>query len=275
MEKQNQNQNTVQQQVPVTEPIIRSTETVEFLMSPIGQQLKIMEMNQQLARTFSMSNIVPTRFQGTAGLANCYIAVDMANRIGANPLLIMQNLYVVHGNPGWSAKFLIATFNQCGRYTSIRYEYKGQKGQDDWGVRAYAYELTDKKREEPLYGPWIDIALAKAEKWYDQNPKWKNIPEQMLRYRAAAWFVNTIAPEISMGIKTVEELEDTRDIEDADYEELSQQQQATIVSFEDEELPQEAGKGEEANTEASPIQAEKPELRKKAKNAQTLFGDDI
>ena len=119
---ENQNQNTVQQQVPAAEPIIRPTETVEFLMSPIGQQLKTIEMNQQLARTFSMSTIVPTRFQGASGLANCYIAVDMAMRLGANPLLVMQNLYVVHGNPGWSAKFLIATFNQCGRYTSIRFE---------------------------------------------------------------------------------------------------------------------------------------------------------
>ena len=67
---ENQNQNTVQQQVPVAEPIIRPTETVEFLMSPIGQQLKTIEMNQQLARTFSMSTIVPTRFQGASGLAN-------------------------------------------------------------------------------------------------------------------------------------------------------------------------------------------------------------
>lgn len=273
---ENQNQNTVQQ-APVTEPIIRPTETVEFLMSPIGQQLKTMEMNQQLARTFSMSTIVPTRFQGNNGLANCYIAVDMAMRLGANPLLVMQNLYVVHGNPGWSAKFLIATFNQCGRFTSIRFEYKGQKGQDDWGVRAYAFELSDKKKENPLYGPWIDIALAKAEGWYNQNPKWKNIPEQMLRYRAAAWFVNTTAPELSMGINTVEEMEDTKKVEDADFDELPQQQ-VVSVGFEEEQAAEEPEKKESAApaTEAPQAAAAAAQpsngTRAKAKDAQTLFG---
>ena len=275
---ENQNQNTVQQQVPAAEPIIRPTETVEFLMSPIGQQLKTIEMNQQLARTFSMSTIVPTRFQGASGLANCYIAVDMAMRLGANPLLVMQNLYVVHGNPGWSAKFLIATFNQCGRYTSIRFEYKGQKGQDEWGVRAYAYELTDKDKKSPLYGPWIDIALAKSEGWYNQNPKWKNIPEQMLRYRAAAWFVNTTAPELSMGINTVEEKEDANRPVDAEYEELTQQQ--TFVNFDDDETLEEKSKESDTLDTESPqapqesAKTDKPiaKPRESKKTPQTLFG---
>ena len=34
-------------------------------------------------------------FQGQP--ANCFVALDMANRMGASPMEIMQNVYVVHG----------------------------------------------------------------------------------------------------------------------------------------------------------------------------------
>ena len=74
---------------------------------------------------FSSSSIVPERFQGQP--ANCAIAVEMAQRLGASPLMVMQNLYVVYGTPAWAAKFLIATFNQCGRYTSVRYAFEGTR----------------------------------------------------------------------------------------------------------------------------------------------------
>ena len=44
-------------------------------------------------------------------VANCVIAFDVATRIGASPLMVMQNLYIVYGRPSWSSKFLIATIN--------------------------------------------------------------------------------------------------------------------------------------------------------------------
>jgi hypothetical protein len=121
----------------------------------------------------------------------------------------MQNLYVVHGRPGWSAKFLVATFNQCGRFSAVRYEWAGERGKDDWGCRAWA---TEKATGEKIEGPLITIALAKSEGWYGKSgSKWQTIPELMLMYRAAAWMINTHAPEISMGLNTAEEMHDTFD----------------------------------------------------------------
>lgn len=269
MEKKQENQAQATQEV--IQPIIKPTETVEFLMSPIGQELKKMEMTQQLARTYSMSSVVPQRYQGNAGLANAYIAVDMAMRLGANPLLVMQNLYIVHGNPGWSAKFLIATFNQCGRFSSIQYETKGTPNTDDWGMRAYAYAKNDTEQKNPMYGTWIDIKMAKAEGWYNQNPKWRNIPEQMLRYRSAAWFVNTIAPEISMGISTVDEIEDSKTPipVDAEYEDVTPKP-TRVASFEN---PKTEPKPEAKPEEGASTQPEaKPEEAPRAATKDDLFG---
>ena len=151
------------------------------------------------------SSLVPKEYQGN--VPNCVIALNMAQRIGADPLMVMQNLHIVHGRPGWSAQFLIATFNQCGRFTALRYEWFGEAGTDAWGCRAWAIE---KSTGEKLTGSAITIALAKSEQWLDRaGSKWKTMPEQMLMYRSAAWFVRAYAPEIAMGLQTTDEIHDT------------------------------------------------------------------
>lgn len=165
---------------------------------------------QRMANMFVSSTLVPKQFQGKDNFGNCVIALNMAQRLGADPLMVMQNLYVVYGTPSWSSKFMIAMFNQCGRYESIRYEETGKKGTDTQGVIAWAKE---KSTGEILKGPEVTIGIAKKEKWFDKDgSKWKTMPDQMLRYRAAAWFIRTTAPELSMGLQTVDEVKDTIDV---------------------------------------------------------------
>lgn len=171
------------------------------------------EAMQRMAKLFTASSIVPDAFRGNnlTNQGNAVIALDMALRMGANPLMVMQNLYVVHGRPAWSAQFLIATLNQSGKFSSLRYEFQGKESQDDWGCRAVATELST---AEKLSGPLITIGLAKKEGWYNKNgSKWQTMPELMLRYRAASWFVRAYAPEIAMGLQTAEEVADTFDLE--------------------------------------------------------------
>ena len=37
----------------------------------------------------------------TKAIANCMIAVEVATRIGASPLIVMQNMAVIYGRPSW------------------------------------------------------------------------------------------------------------------------------------------------------------------------------
>src|SRR5574343_273009 len=136
------------------------------------------ELAQRVAKCFAMSTLVPKDYQNN--LPNCVIALNMASRMGADPLMVIQNLHIVHGRPGWSAQFLIATFNKCGRFSAIRYEFTGQEGKDTWGCRAWA---TEKETGEKIVGPDISIALAKAEGWEGKSgSKWKTLPQLMLMY---------------------------------------------------------------------------------------------
>lgn len=159
---------------------------------------------QRAAKALSASTLVPAAFQNN--LPNCLVALNMANRIGADPLMVMQNLYVVQGRPSWAAKFMIGTFNTCGRFSPLRYEFFGEKDKDDYGCRAWAIEI---KTGEKLVGPDITWALAKAEGWLNKGgSKWKTMPQKMFMYRAAAWMIDLYAPEISQGLRTREENED-------------------------------------------------------------------
>lgn len=162
------------------------------------------EQLQRAAKLLASSTLVPKEYQGN--LPNCVIALNMANRIGADPLLVMQNLYLVHGRPGWSATFLIATFNQCGRFSAMRFEFTSEQGKADWGCRAWA---TEKSTGDRIEGSWITMVMAKAEGWFDKSgSKWKTMPQQMLQYRAASFLVRAFAPELSMGLQTQDELQD-------------------------------------------------------------------
>ena len=162
------------------------------------------ELAQRAAKLLSCSNLVPKDYQGN--VANCVIALNMAQRIGADPLMVMQNLILIHGKPSWSSIFLIATVNTCGRFSALRYEFFGEKGTDSWGCRALA---TEKISGEKLVGTDITISIAKKEGWYGKSgSKWQSIPQQMLMYRAGAWWARAYAPELSLGLQTAEEAYD-------------------------------------------------------------------
>lgn len=170
--------------------------------------LQAFELMQRVAKAFSSSDLVPKQYRGN--LPSTMIAMDMAQRMGANPLMVMQNLYDVHGTPGWSSKFLIATVNACGRFSSMRYEWKGEAGRDDYGCRAWAIE---RETGERLEGIWITWKMVRSEGWDAKNgSKWRTMPDQMFVYRAAAFWQRAYAPELAMGLQTAEELQDVIDV---------------------------------------------------------------
>ena len=180
-----------------------------YAMTQAGQEEKTFAVLQRKAMMFASSTIVPKAYQGANNVGNCVIALEMAHRMGALPLMVMQNLYVVNGNPTFSSKFLIASINTSKRFSPLRYEFKGEEGKQDYACRCYAYEASDKDHKEPLYGDWITMEMADKEGWTKKpGSKWLSMPNQMLRYRAAAFWQRAYCPEISMGLMTAEEAED-------------------------------------------------------------------
>jgi hypothetical protein len=163
-------------------------------------------LRQRQARMFAMSPLVPDHLRrGTPeqAMANCYIALTLAEAMGEVPLIVMQNIHVVNGKAGFAAQYMIARANSSGIF----------KGRIDWeidrsdannlSVTAFATLKDTDQRVEVT----CDMKMAKAEKWTN-NAKYSTMPEVMLRYRSAAFLVRFYAPDVMLGYQTIEEVVD-------------------------------------------------------------------
>ena len=160
------------------------------------------EMAQRQARTLCCSTLVPPEYQGEEGLGNCIVALDIAKRMNVSPLTVMQNLIIVHNRPSWSSVWIIAQIQGCGRFLDFNYEVSG-KG-NDMECYCTAKRTSDKKL---VKGSVVSIKMAQAEGW-TRNSKWRNMPEQMLKYRAATFFGRQYIPDLLLGVQTSEEIVD-------------------------------------------------------------------
>lgn len=206
------------------------------------------EFLQRAAKLFSSSSMVPTAYQAVvtkgygdkqttevnhSALSNCVVALDMAQRMNANPLMIMQNLHIIEGRPSWSSQFIIAAINGCGKFSPLRFDVEWLDEMDatystfEWvnrqkverkhtirikNARCVAWVL-EKATGERLESAPVTMEMAVAEGWYGKNgSKWRSMPDLMLRYRSAAFFGRIYAPELLMGLPAAEELQDVIDV---------------------------------------------------------------
>ena len=166
------------------------------------QEERAFALSQRQAKGLANSDLVPKAFAGN--VANCLIALNLSKRIGCDPLMAMQQMAVIHGKPSWSATFLIACINKCGRFASLQFRIEGEGMKRS--CTAHAVELAT---GDVVEGPPVSIQMAHDEGWATKSgSKWKTMPDLMLRYRAAAFFARTIAPEVAMGLYCEDELRD-------------------------------------------------------------------
>jgi hypothetical protein len=162
------------------------------------------ELAQRQAKALAAGTMVPEQYRNN--IPNCLIALELSSRINVSVFAVMQNIDVIHGRPSFRAAFLIATVNACGRFSPLRFRWFGEEGKPTFGCRAVAKDI---KSGEELVGTLITWAMVHAEGWSDKKgSKWKTMPEQMFQYRAAAFWARIYAPELSLGMHTVDEHED-------------------------------------------------------------------
>ncbi|WP_448684772.1 hypothetical protein [Achromobacter xylosoxidans] len=216
------------------------------VVAPGFGSLQSFELMQRAANLLASSTLVPAQYrkviekldkygnvkesrENPNALANAVVALNMAQRMGADPLMVMQNLYIVEGRPSWSSQWIIAAVNGCGRFSPLRFDIKvlGPKAIDykstywEAGERRSKVEKVEivdkvcvawaieKETGERLESPAVSIEMAVREGWYTKTgSKWQTMDEVMLRYRTASFFGKLYAPELLMGLQTVEEAQD-------------------------------------------------------------------
>jgi hypothetical protein len=210
-------------QLPATTPSTMPEQQALVQMSsvPVFADKQVFEHAQRVAKMMTTSSLVPKEYQNN--IPNIMIALEMANRIGASPLMVMQNLNIIQGRPSWSSQFIISALNSCKRFSPLRFKMDGEG--DEYGCTAWAKDQSG----EILEGPKVTWKMATAEGWTTKGgSKWKTMPELMFRYRAAAFFGRLYAPDVLMGMATADEAEDIYEAETASTEQRANQMNTAL-----------------------------------------------
>lgn len=167
----------------------------------------------KIATNLAGSTLIPKEFQGNA--SNVMIALNLSSRMGADPLAIMQSMYIVHGKPSFSASFIGGILEESGKFGFLEYRYQnepapGEQPGVDYGCRIVT---TVKSSGQEIQGPLITVAMAKAEGWWGKTgSKWPTLTETMLGNRAITFFARRYAGSILLGMSSTDELEDIKDV---------------------------------------------------------------
>lgn len=162
------------------------------------------EHMQRVGKMLALSPLFPEHLRKGSidvAIANGVLVMNMAVRLGEDPLTVAQNIYFVGGKPGWSSSYMISKANSHGVFAGpIEWEVKGQG--DSLSVTAFAKMARSGNRVAVT----CDMKLAKAEGW-TKNTKYQTMPEQMLRYRSASWLIRLYCPEVMVGVPAAVEVE--------------------------------------------------------------------
>jgi hypothetical protein len=168
-------------------------------LDPINNPLAF-DHAYKIAKVFADSDIVPKHFQGKA--QNVFVALCMARNLKLDPMLALQNIYVVNGTPSLSSQMLIGLVNSSGLIEgSIVFE-SNNKTLEDLVITAKC-----KLKSGEIASVSYSYANAKAA-GLAVKPPWKAAPEQMMRYRAAAFLCRSYFPQVALGLITKEEAEE-------------------------------------------------------------------
>lgn len=217
---------------------------------------------QRVGKMLAMSPLFPEHLRKggmEAAVANGALVLNMANRLNEDPLTVAQNIYFVGGRPGWNTTYMIAKANQSGVFRDpIDWEIKG-KG-DTLSVTAFGVLARTGKRVEVT----LDWSTAVKEGW-TKNPKYQSIPEQMFRYRSAAFLIRLYCPEVMIGLPAQIEQE----LQTGDMRDVTPDDGPVIVATKDAPIEAKAApvQAQPARTEAKPAAEAKPTVETTAADA--------
>lgn len=192
------------------------------------------EQGQRMASALAKSNIVPREYQGN--IANCMVALDMANKMQIDPLTVLQNLDIIFGRPAWKSTFVISRIEQASKFEPGSVEFEEEKDRT---------RMVAKKRNgKTVHGSWISNQMAKDQGWWNRkDSKWPAMPEQMRMYRAASFFARVHCPEVLNGMRSADEMPDTVDVE------YTEEKPSFAAEFNEKNEPQPKQNNEEENDE--------------------------
>lgn len=242
--------------IAIAEPVDRPVNLMQ--VSPFTTR-EAFQLATDMAVQLSRSSIIPNDYRDQLpkgnewvnnpdAAGNCFIVLELANRLRVSPLVVMQQVDVIYGRPSLRGTFMVALINSRDEFSPLDFvctheaeiaalerQMKDVAEQLASAVGDSVQALIDKMtalrkqvatiRTADDYGYYcvatrlsdgrvcrgatIDWKMVKAEGWFTKkDSKWQSIPEQMFPYRAASFWGRQYASHITLGLHETDELRD-------------------------------------------------------------------
>lgn len=202
----------------------------QWLPVTIEESLRLLDIGSKYGAILSNSKLVPNHLQGKPD--DCALVAMQALRWGMDPLVVAQKTHVVSGLIGYEAQLVNSLVNTLKpTKDSIKYEFIGEwsnvignttektnekgykyrvlnstpKDEQGCGVKVWA---TLKGEDKPRV---LELLLTQA--LTRNSTMWASDPKQQLAYLAVKKWVRLHAPQILLGVYTVDEIEDRQPID--------------------------------------------------------------
>jgi hypothetical protein len=202
-----------------TAPARREIREVEDYM-PIFDTARF-EHYGRIASVMEQASLVPDCLKDKenpkVSVANCYVLVALADRLGMDPFALAQGVYVERGKLGFEGKVVHAAIKAKLR-TELHFHFEGAPFKDERRVyvsdRAFDEEIIAQLKPGVSLPGWRIIDGTVGD-WKTKNKDgsvkhiWLGQQSEMqLRYRGARTWARAYEPGIMLGIMSDDEVED-------------------------------------------------------------------
>jgi len=167
---------------------------------------------QRMAETMASARItIPKHLAGSPG--DCLAIVMQAAQFQMNPFALAQKTHIVNGALGYEAQLVNAVVSSSPLLASrISYEWEGDwtgvNGKADKSdARAVLVSATLRGEVRPRT---LRVSMAQVGE-VRNSPLWVSDPRQQLAYLATKRWARLHAPDVMLGVYTVDELEESRE----------------------------------------------------------------
>lgn len=160
---------------------------------------------QRVAKLFASTDLVPPKFKNNVG--NCFVALQMALQSKINPMVFMQNCYIVSDRLALETKLAVSMLHNSGLIIGIiGYKLSGTKAEP--ACTAFVtLKSTGERIEHTL--TW-DTVVSNG---WNSNKPWRSDPQMMIMYRSAMRLIRAHFPDVLMGCYSVDEHDDMQTID--------------------------------------------------------------
>lgn len=190
-----------------------ATTTTEQAMSVSTQAMvfdpAVIEGMYRMAEMMAAARVtIPKHLTGSPG--DCLAVVMQAAQFKMNPFAVAQATHIINGTLGYEAKLVSAVISSSSLLkTRIAYDYEGDWAKssgkaDKDDSRAVTVYATIRGETEPRR---LRVSMAQVGD-VRNSPLWVTDPRQQLAYLATKRWARLHAPDVMLGVYTVDELQD-------------------------------------------------------------------